>query len=71
MYLLPVMQQNNSVDCGVYAIANAIEFVADNGNPMANYDISVIRSHLIQCLESGDLHPFPKCSKKNADDIPK
>ena len=24
VYLLPVMQQNNSVDCGVYAIANAI-----------------------------------------------
>ena len=61
VYLLPVRQQDNSVDCGVYAIANAIEFVVDNGNPMANYDIAVMRSHLIQCLESGELHPFPKC----------
>ena len=62
--ILPVRQQDNSVDCGVYAIANAIEFVVDNGNPIANYDIAVMRSHLIQCIESWELHPFPKCPPK-------
>ena len=45
VYLLPVTQQDNSVDCGVYAIANAIEFLVDNGNPLANYDIAVMRTH--------------------------
>ena len=64
VYLLPVTQQDNSVDCGVYAIANAIEFVVDNGNPLANYDIELMRSHLINCFESGALQPFPKCPTK-------
>ena len=64
VYLLPVRQQDNSTDCGVYAIANAVEFVEENGNPMAYYEIDVMRSHLIECLESRELLPFPKCSKK-------
>jgi len=64
VYLLPVKQQDNGVDCSVFAIANAIEFSVDNGNPMANYDIGVMRSHLIQCLDAGELQPFPKCTKK-------
>ena len=71
VYLLPVRQQDNSFDCGVYAIANAIEFVVDNGNPMANYDIAIMRSHLIQCLKSGEFNPFPKCPKKIGGRQPK
>ena len=41
---LTIRQQHNSVDCGVYAIANAIEFLVDNGNPPGNY-IAVMRTH--------------------------
>jgi Ulp1 family protease len=64
VYLLPVKQQVNGVDCGVHAIANAIEFLIEDGNPLANYDIAAMRPHLLACLESGQLLPFPKCHKK-------
>uniref|UniRef100_A0A1B8XXA1 Ubiquitin-like protease family profile domain-containing protein n=1 Tax=Xenopus tropicalis TaxID=8364 RepID=A0A1B8XXA1_XENTR len=59
--VLDVDQQPNGYDCGVYAIANAYEFLS-NGNPICKYNHKEMRSHLIRCLESGEISAFPKRS---------
>ena len=62
--MLPVQQQVNCFDCGVHAIANAIEFLVEDGNPTTQYDIAIMRQHLVECLERKEFSPFPKSAKK-------
>lgn len=64
MYVLPVKQQVNSVDCGCHAIACAVEFLCNDGDPLSNFDVDKMREHLAKCLESENLAPFPKSLKK-------
>ena len=64
VYIIPVDQQTNSIDCGVYAIANAVEFLFEDGNPESTFNSEEMRQHLIQCLEAGQMTPFPKSQKK-------
>ena len=55
-----VQQQPNS--CGLYSIANVVElcFKPDCFNTLVTYSTSKMREHLRQCLESGNMTPFPK-----------
>ena len=56
-----VQQQEGAHDCGLFAVANAVE-VCVGGNPeMVQFEQSKMRSHLINCLEQKCLQPFPKC----------
>ncbi len=58
--------QNNSHDCGVYALANAVE-LAIGGDPATcrwNSHGGAMRSHLISCFESGKLTRFPQLGKR-------
>ena len=57
-----VQQQPNSYDCGLFAIANVVEFCFNpNGfNTRVSYTVSKMREHLIECLERGNMTPFPK-----------
>ena len=57
-----VQQQPNSYDCGLFSIANVVEFCfkPDCLNTRVTYSTSKMREHLIQCLESGNMTPFPK-----------
>lgn len=57
-----VQQQPNGYDCGLFAIANVIEFclAPDSFNTRIVYDVSKMRQHLIECLENGTLSAFPK-----------
>ena len=49
-----LQQQPNSFDCGVFAIANAVEFCHNQSlNFRQTYVVSEMRPHLIKCLESG------------------
>ena len=64
VYIIPVHQQTNSVDCGVYPIGNAVEFLYEDGNPESAFKSEEMRQHLIQCLEAGQMTPFPKSQKK-------
>ena len=64
MYILPVDQQTNAVGCGVYAIANAVEFLHEDGNPEAIFKRDEMRSHLIHCLETAQMTPFPKSQQR-------
>ena len=62
-----VQQQPNSYDCGLFAIANVVEFCfsPDSFNPRLIYDVSKMRQHLIECLENGKMSAFPKEKEKS------
>ena len=47
-------------DCGVFAIAYAIDILNGNDPCKIIYDQSKMRAHLISCFESNYLTPFPK-----------
>lgn len=57
-----VKQQQNGVDCGVYAIANLTEFcfTGNCDNQPVNYDINNMRSHLVKCINDKKFTPFPR-----------
>ncbi|CAL4089242.1 unnamed protein product [Meganyctiphanes norvegica] len=62
VHMLPVCQQDNEVDCGLYAIANAIEFICENGDPLSSYIRSDMREHLIKCFEQDEILQFSKAT---------
>ncbi|OCT61088.1 hypothetical protein XELAEV_18047116mg, partial [Xenopus laevis] len=64
--ILDVDQQPNSFDCGVYAIANAFEFLS-NRTPSCKYNQTKMRRHLICCFEKGRFTAFPKRIDENHD----
>ena len=56
--LLPVQQQEETWDCGLFCIANAYS-VAMGENHHIDYNQSAMRSHLEECFEKEELSPFP------------
>ena len=61
--ILPnVQQQQNSVDCGIFAIAFLVELCANGFNNLINstFDVSEMRNHLSVCIENKHFQPFPK-----------
>ncbi|CAG2237060.1 unnamed protein product [Mytilus edulis] len=57
-----VQKQQNSIDCGLFAIANALEFCQTGfkGGTHITYEQKYMREHLIHCLENGKFTHFPK-----------
>ena len=55
-----VQQQPNSSDCGLFAIAHAVEFCFNPKTYNAKQKIGSIRKHLTACLENEKFQPFPK-----------
>ena len=55
--------QQGGVDCGLFAIAYAVDIA--NGEDPASfvYDQGTMRHHLLTCLESFTISPFPKKSR--------
>ncbi|KAE8739578.1 hypothetical protein FOCC_FOCC014921 [Frankliniella occidentalis] len=68
----PCKQQPNARDCGVFAIAFAVEFCFSNTSDFVDYNPSAMRPHLLQCLEAGSFTQFPRLNqtrqKKIKDD---
>jgi len=60
----PCMQQENAIDCGLFAIANATEFCYTQNTQFVEFDQRQLRSHLLQCLENGELTQFPRSAKR-------
>ena len=60
--VLNCQQQDNSSDCGVFAIANAVELVLGDVQNVASirYDTTKMREHLKECLRMGEMRPFPR-----------
>ena len=61
-----VQQQNNGLDCGLFAVAFATEFCFNGykGDTVLEFDRQEMREHLYKCLVNKKLSPFPKLSLK-------
>ena len=57
--VVPVQQQRNGSDCGVFAIAFATCLVHFIDPVTVDFDISKMRPHLLSCLKSGYINLFP------------
>ena len=58
-----VQQQSGSVDCGLFAEAYAFELANGKRPSDVVFDQKRMRSHLLDCIESGKLTPFPRSRK--------
>lgn len=56
---MPVQQQTNSYDCGLFAIAFALHLAGGDEPSAVNFNCSRMRQHLIKCFEDELLLPFP------------
>ena len=61
-----IQQQNNGHDCGLFAIANMMEFATNRysglkeGKLEFRFIQSKMREHLIKCFNQNFMEPFPK-----------
>ena len=69
--ILPLVHyQDNNVDCGVFAIAHAVEFFLGNMGDLKtgcigwDFKYEVMRSHLENCLSQKKFIAFPKVLKR-------
>ena len=64
VYVMPVQQQKNNTECGIYAIAFAY-FRANNNDPsIVSLDETKLRKHLYFCFQNCKMAPFPLSSRK-------
>ena len=62
--ILPsVQQQPNGVDCGVFAIAFAVDILNGFAEIGKRFDVGKMRSHLLKCLEEEEFTLFPRSHK--------
>jgi len=54
-----ILQQDNSVDCGLHCIANAIQFATDRKITKTVFITRHLRPHWLECIESGKISLFP------------
>ena len=53
-------QRAGSSDCGLHAIANTVTIAHGENPSQIKYDQAVMRSHLVKCLSTKKIEPFPK-----------
>ena len=58
--------QNNSDDCGLYAIANAVAEAFGTDPTTQAYGTELMRGHLIHCLEQNEMSLFPARSRESS-----
>ena len=61
---LQVQQQSNSIDCGVFAIAFAVEVCFRLPPNESSYGVIEMHNHLSTCLQQQELSPFQKISRR-------
>ena len=59
---LPVQRQPDGYNCGLFAIAFAAEILDGKSPSQAIFSVDEMCGHLISCLETQKLSPFPKVS---------
>ena len=57
--VVPVQQQLNGSDCGVFAIAYATSLAFMHDPKTIQYDIPKMRPHLLNCVKSSKMEQFP------------
>ena len=60
MNIVPVQQQGNGSDCGMFSIAFATCIVYGRDASIVTFDVPQVRPHLSRCLKTGVLSPFPQ-----------
>ena len=55
---MSVQQQENSYDCGLFAIAFAFHLAQGDEPSALNFDCKKLRQHLVECFEK-EISPFP------------
>ena len=55
---IPVQQQTNLSDCGVFAIAFTTCLVFGQDPSQVTFDIPRMGTHLVRCLQAGSMHLF-------------
>ena len=58
--ILPVQKQPDGYNCGLFAVAFAAKILDNKSTIDTNFHVPQLRNHLIYCLETGALTPFPK-----------
>lgn len=56
---MPVQQQTNSTDCGLFSIAHAYHLALGDEPAALTFDEAKFRQHLIHCLQKENFEPFP------------
>lgn len=56
---MPVQQQENSYDCGLFAIAFAFHLAQGDEPSALNFDCQKMRQHLVACFENEVMSSFP------------
>ena len=59
LIIVPVQQQKNGSDCGVFSIAYASSLVCKEAPETVMYDHTKMRPHLLKCLQTGVIKQFP------------
>ena len=54
-----IQRQPNGKDCGLFAVAVAVELALNRDPRLCFWDIKNMRNHLYNCFETGTLSPFP------------
>lgn len=67
---LSVQQQVGAKDCGLFAVAFAVEVCQRNDPSRVSYDQNKMRSHFVSCLEKGHLDTFPQ-GRKSQENTPR
>ncbi|CAH1247231.1 PKD1L3 [Branchiostoma lanceolatum] len=60
VFLPDVQRQKNVLDCGLFAIAWAVDIAEGQDVSRVVYDNRKMRSHLKTCFKQGNLTPFPR-----------
>ena len=63
--VLPLQQQTNGIDCGLYALAFIVYLLENNKYPTeVSFDQNQMRNHLLKLFESNQVSGFPFSSSK-------
>ena len=61
---LPVQQQGNAIDCGIFVIAFATDICFHIDPCQSSYDHGKMREHLLTCLQLDEFTPFSKIKRR-------
>ena len=60
VYMAPVQEQSDSISCGIFAIAFAVEILNNKMPENAHFSESLMRKHLAYCIKQRQFSRFPQ-----------